>query len=380
MALLPDTTGPVTVLFTPRDLPIFRDGMTRLYPLPASFFDRPCWVHRLGTHTDGEIFRVLPEGPVDPEIHPHFWAMLTDVVGVMTHDDVLRRRILDAEGHGKITLGYHATGEFAPVRDYFRKRGPIVEARELVRGAFDPPAPSEEDTLRMVDAIVRVSERSSSERVALRDYLHGGGSDAPPMPRRNAPRLERLFVGLTPRVFNAAHMRALDVLTTSSDYLAPLERELSFASPVHDLHYLWREMLGARGFSDDAIEQGVVEAWAIGDVVSPRAWWVLDRAARDPGAFLARYSYSRYRQMIHRRLLYGAWITWDLPRFHALAEELVAKHGRRLDAEAILGIVQCKDPTRSRALLMKHRDEILVGRRGRDRQRLINASEGAGEP
>lgn len=380
MTLLPDTTGPVTVLFTPREMPIFRDGMARLHPLPAAFFERPCWVHRVGLHADGEIFRELPEGPVDPEVHQHFWAMLSDVVGVMTHDAVMRQRILDAEGHGRITLGYHASGEYGPVRDHFRARGPVVEGRELVRGAFDPPAPSEDDTLRMVDAIVRVNARSSVERVALRDYLHGGGSDAPPMPRRGAPPIEELFHGLTPRVLNAVHLRALDVIATAPDRLAGLESRLSFASPVHDLHYLWREMLGARGVSDDAMEPGVVAAWATGDSVSSRAWWVLDRAARDPGAFLARYASSPHRQSIHRRLLFGAWITWGLPRFRALAEELVAKHGRRLDAEALFGILRSKDPARSRAMLQRHRAQILKGRRGSERRWLIEAIDRVDEP
>ncbi len=376
----PEPSGPVTVLFTPRDLPLFRDGMARLHPLPAAFFDRPCWVHRVGMPLGEHIFEELPEGPVDAAVHPHFWAMLTDVVGVMTHDDRLRRRILDAEGHGRITLGYHATGDYDEVRAYFRERCHIVEVRELVGDAFTPPAPPEDDTRRAVDAILRISARSSPARAALHDFLHGGASEVPPMPARNAPRIEDLFDRLTPRALNAVHLRALDVLATAPERLARLESKLSFHSPAHDLHYLWREMLGARGVSDDDIEPAAVVAWATGDAVCPRAWWVLDRAARDPGGFLARYAASQHRALIHRRLLFASWITWDLPRFHALAEELVAKFGRRLDAQALHGILACEDPTRSRALLLRHREEVLKGRRGRERQRLDEAIDGPGEP
>ena len=376
----PDLSGPVTVLFTPRDLPLFRDGMARLHALPAAFLDRPCWVHRVGLPLGEHIFRELPEGPVDAAVHPHFWAMLTDVVGVMTHDNRLRRRILDAEGHGRITLGYHATGDYEEVRAYFRGRCPLVEARELLRDALTPPAPTEDDTRRAVDVILRFSARSSPARAALHDFLHGGASEVPPMPARNPPRLEDLFDGLTPHALNAVHLRALDVLASAPERLARLESKLSFHSPAHDLHYLWREMLGARGVSDDDIEPAAVVAWATGDAVCSRAWWILDRAARDPGAFLARYAASPHRALIHRRLLFAAWITWDLPRFHALAEALVATFGRRLDAQAFHGILACEDPTRSRALLLRHRAEVLKGRRGRERQRLDEAIDGPGEP
>lgn len=367
------SSGPVTVLFTPATLPLFRDGMAGLHPLPPSFLDRPCWVHRAGLHATDSLFDALPEGPVDLAAHPHFWAMLSDVVGVMTEDEALRRRILDAEGHGRVTLGYHATGDYAAVRAHFLARGPIVEAGELVDAPDDPPPPTEERTLRAVDVMMRLGPRDAPARRALREHLHGARGPAPKLSPRGERWLATLFEGVTPRGFNAVHRRALDLLAPHPRRLAELEQRMRFDSPAHDLHALWRETLRARGVGEDDLAPHAAAAWAIGAQVNARAWWVLDLAARDPGGFLARVAKSPVRASIHRRLLFASAITWKLPRFRALPEALLADHGRRLDARALVELLRDDAARALHPAIVARRAEIMKGRRADDLATLVAA-------
>ncbi|MFO0626176.1 MAG: hypothetical protein U0325_11220 [Polyangiales bacterium] len=371
------SSGPVTVLFTPATLPLFRDGMAGLHPLPPSFFDRPCWVHRAGLHADGSIFDALPEGPVDPAVHPHFWAMLSDVVGVMTADDALRRRILDAEGHGRVTLGYHATGDYAAVRAHLLARGPLVDVGELVDAPDDPPPRPEDETLRAVDARMRLGPRPAPARRALREHLHGARGPAPTLSPRGERWLATLFEGVTPRGLNAVHRRALDLLAPHPRRLAELEWRMRFDSPAHDLHALWRETLRARGVGDDVLAPHAAGAWALGAQVNSRAWWVLDLAARDPGGFLARVARSPVRTSIHRRLLFASAITWKLPRFRALVETLLADFGRSLDARAVVELLRDDAARALRPAIAARRAEIVKGRRVRDLAALVAAFDAA---
>lgn len=371
MSPLPD--APVTVLFTPAELPLFRDGMAGLHPLPPSFLDRPCWLHRAGLHGDGAIFAAPPEGPVDPAVHPHFWAMLSDVTHAMCDDAPLRRRVLDAEGHGRVVVGYHATGDYASVRDHFRARGAVVEARELADAPTVVRAPEEVETLRAVDALFPLGPRAPAPRRALRDHLHGLGRAPPALSTRAARELAGLFQGLSPRALNGVLLRALDALATNPPRAVELEWRLRFDSPAHDLHGAWRALLRARGIDDDALLPTALAAWTAGPQLNSRAWWVLDRAARDPAATLARVRRSPWRADIHRRLLFASAITWRLPRFRLLAEELLARHARRLDALAVTQLLAGDAARPLRLSIVARRAEIVRGRAPRERAALLTA-------
>lgn len=365
-----DPSAPPTVLFTAEELPLFRDGMAGLHPLPPSFLRRPCWVHRAGPHPSDAIFDALPEDPVDPAVHTHFWSMLSDVVGVMTDDVSLRRRLLDAEGHGRVTLGYHASADYAAVRDHLRARGAVIEARELVQAPDVGLAPTEAETLRAVDEALHACDVRSG---ALMNYLHGVGRTPPTLPPRGAPQLSTAFERVTPRSLNAVHLRALDVLATTPRRLVALEERLCFESPAHDLHALWRAQVRARGVDEEALVAPSFAAWAVGHQVDARAWWLLDRAARDPAEVLARVGTSSLRTTIHRRLLYASAITWKFTRFRMVSETLLRDFGRRLDAEAIVELLRDPSARALRLPIVARREEILKGRRRPDRDNLVAA-------
>lgn len=353
---------PLVVMYTAQDLPLFRDGMAPLHALPESILRRPCWLHAQDAPIpEGEIFAHLPEGPVDATHHPHFWAMLEDVHIMMAHHDGFRRALLAREGHGKIRSGYHVDASYESVRGYFARYGHVVDADALVRAYADDGRLPPGESLARVDRVLRVTPRSSAARAALHDYLHGGGSVPPPM-TRNAPVLAAVFGDASAASLDEVQLRALDVVAQDPMHVRKVEEALAWGDPVVDRHYRWRELLLARGVDEDDIESSAVHAWIHGDVVTTRAWWILARAARDPGAFLTRYEGLVRTDLLHRRLLFSAWITWELPLFRGLAEALVSQHGDRLVTDAYLSVLRSTQFERTAKLVTDNLARVLKKR------------------
>lgn len=365
---------PLVFLYTAQSLPLFRDWLVKQHPFPESFQHRPLWITRGGPEAqpESEIFKRLPEAPVDARHHPHFWAMKSDVNGVALHDSVFRFRVLGQVGHGVVRTGYHVNASYAEVRAFFAEHARILEAEDLVREQAAKPRPTAADTLDVLSGVFRIVPRSPRGRAAMHDYLHGGG-DVPPVGGR-VPKLTDLFTGVSPLAFNEVHLRALDLLARAPEQLRVIERTITTADPAFDLHSIWRDTLRSRGVEELAIEGCAMHAWIYGDPVHTRAWWLLLRAAADPGAFL-----DRHREMdthtLHRRLLYASWITWDLPQFRAFTEELVASHGHRLEVNALLAIFDGKHARRSAELVGKNLGAIVKDRPPEEATRLYEAVE-----
>lgn len=369
---------PLVFLYTPQTLPLFRDWMLKQHPFPESFRHRPLWITRGGPEAPPEsaIFARLPEDPVDARHHPHFWAMKSDVNGVALHDAAFRFRVLGQVGHGIVRTGYHVNASYAQVRAFFAEHARLLEAEDLVREQAAKPRPSEADTLDVLANVFRIVPRSPRSRAAMHDYLHGGG-DVPPAGGR-VPKLIDLFTGVSPLAFNEVHLRALDLLARAPEQLREIEHTITTADPTFDLHSIWRDTLRSRGVDELVIEDCALRACLGGDPVHTRAWWLLLRAAADPGAFLDRH-HAMDVHTLHRRLLYASWITWDLPQFRALTEELVASHGHRLEVNALLTIFDGKHQRRSADLVGRNLGAVVKGRPPEEATRLYEAVEQAAQ-
>lgn len=370
----------MVLLYAPRALPLFRDGIARAEPLPDGLLQRPAWLFGQGRGlAEGEIFEAIPEGPVDEANHPHLWGMIEDVHAVMNHDDEFRLRMLGYAGHGGVVQGYHTSTSLDAARAFFAKRARVLEVDALLRERLTRSRVSSDDTLRRVDETLRKGPTARRSRDALRDYLHGGG-ECPVISRTAPPRLDALFEAVSPLGFNEVHLRALDLVARSPALLRRAEAAVALQDPAYDLHYVWRDMLGARGVDEGTLERNALAAWLEGDALHTRAWWLLHRAAEGPRAFLDRCRDEFNEAALHRRLLFASWITWNLPRFRALATELVAEHGARLHEEAIVTILRSRHAARSAELVGAHLGVVVRGRPPEEALRIVRAVEDAARP
>lgn len=265
-------------------------------------------------------------------------------------------------------------GSYAAVRDFYVRRAQVVEIGELVRARVADASASDEETLARLTKAFPVGPRTRPERARLHDYLLGGGP-IPPRPKRDMPKLTSIFEHVSPNDFNEVHQRALDLLVREPDQLEALERTVALSDAMFDLHARWREALFVRGVSEETVLRNATTAWLDGDPVHTHAWWVLDRIAADPGAFLARYAGDVREIQLHRRVLFASRITWDTPRLRGVAEELIAHHGAKLHANAVVELCQGTAAARLGALFAAHLGALLEGRSADDATRIREAVE-----
>lgn len=277
------------------------------------------WVYPSGVAVS-DVFQVLPQPPsmaLAPEVA---WGLLGVAYQAMAEDPRLTASLGALFEGPRCTLGFHPTATPAALTRHFASVFEPLDLERLVasrmaeRAVFDDP-----------DATARAwlgyhKPNPGLERVY--DFLVGGAG--PGRVGRVPKSLTGALRGEAPSRFDELLDRALWALVHHPSWMPSVEASLALSDGLVDQHALWRERLLKAGLDELGVEAVSAEALTLSrQGANSRKGWLLDRAARDPEAFVDRHFGRGYAPALFAQLFVAAAGELNLPRLGGVAEAML---------------------------------------------------------